>query len=257
MKYFLMLAMAASAGAYELTLPQIGYFRDSANSVRPIYGLGGNFLCGDASDADLLSFGFTGTGGFLKSSNTLKVLDAAGQALASFDAPDGPAIVGMSVDHASAIVYYPQSTLWNYWHDGQLDTLTFDPGGNVLALATAGAGKFLAVICRDDGRWLLHIDIASASIDAQEPFRGTGGPVLLRGDYLQVYVDGTNLMIARKGGEAVAVDFSAIADSFTPESISDLGADWVHVRESGGGRNLALRITPGREQVFVFPEVAQ
>ncbi len=257
MRWLVVLLMAASASAYSLTLPRIGYVRDSANAVRPIYGLAGNFVVGDAGDSDQQAVGFTGPGGFLKSSSSLKFINAAGETVAAFDAPSGPALVGIAADQASAIIHYPQATLWSFWHDGQLDPLSFEPGGSVLALAITTAGKFDAVIARDDGRWLLHVDIASASIESQESFPGTSGPVLLRSSGLRVYVDGTNLVVARPGMDAVPVNLSAAADSFTPETFADLGADWIYVHEAGGGRNLALRITPGREQMFVLPEVGQ
>ena len=86
----LSLTLAAIASTQPaLSPPQVGFLQDSANSLRPVFGIAGNFLMGDSTASDVVAAAFSGSFGILKTDSALIVTDRQGQRIATQDAPAG------------------------------------------------------------------------------------------------------------------------------------------------------------------------
>jgi hypothetical protein len=67
-----------------LTPPQVGFMQDAANSFRPVYGIAGNFLPGDAVTGKVVSAAYSGSYGLVKTSSAIIVTDRTGSIVASY-----------------------------------------------------------------------------------------------------------------------------------------------------------------------------
>src|SRR5437016_3683174 len=74
--------------------PRIGFVQDAAHSIRPMFGLAGNFIAGDAIAADVVSSAFSGSFGLLKTDAAVILVDDVGHTIANLDAPSGSALFG-------------------------------------------------------------------------------------------------------------------------------------------------------------------
>src|SRR5438552_2392611 len=106
--------------------PRIGFAQDTAHSVRPMFGIAGNFIAGDSVAADVVSSGFSGSFGLLKTESSVTLQDQRGQTIANWDAPSGPALFGFTRDGAPALVYFPSKNLLLQWTGTTFDPVAFE-----------------------------------------------------------------------------------------------------------------------------------
>ena len=69
--------LLASAGAWAqpaIAPPSLGFVEDSARSLRPAYGLAGNFILGPSVAGKIVSEAFSGSIGLLKTDSSLAAL---------------------------------------------------------------------------------------------------------------------------------------------------------------------------------------
>ena len=77
--------------------PRLGFVQDSAHTLRPAYGAGGQLHSRTVRvPATIVSEAFSGSIGLLKTDSSLAAFDSQGKLLASMDAPGGPALFAFS-----------------------------------------------------------------------------------------------------------------------------------------------------------------
>jgi hypothetical protein len=112
---FLLLATAALA---QISEPRRGYVRDRNGAIRPVLGVTGSYVLGDAIASDVVSAGFGRTFGFAKMQNEL-VRFRTGEIVERTMAPDGPAVFYMGSKGELDLIYFPlTSDLWRVTDSG-------------------------------------------------------------------------------------------------------------------------------------------
>jgi hypothetical protein len=79
--------------AAQISDPRIGFVRDRAGDLRPVYGVAGAFVLGDSIQSGVLSAAFNGSGGLAKTADELLVF-REGKLTERFAAPEGAASFG-------------------------------------------------------------------------------------------------------------------------------------------------------------------
>lgn len=238
----LCLGLALSAGVVMaqpgIGTPHLGW-ASCAGEFRPVLGLAANFVLGDSVAGSVASSAFSGAAGIVKTDASLQVLDRAGGVVFQMDAEPGPALFAFSEDGSPALVYLiaPQTLL--RWTTDHFEDTALAFNGRVAAIGTSSV-----VLQRDDGLWLLDLSNGSETALA-----GVSAPVLLRADGSAIYSDGQSIILRASDGTERRVESGIQVAAFEP-----MDRQWVHVTERDSARHFALRLEPGREQLFQLPE---
>ncbi|HLJ15929.1 MAG TPA: hypothetical protein VKV15_15635 [Bryobacteraceae bacterium] len=258
--------LAASAFAQPaLTAPQVGRIRDNNNTVRPVLGLAGSFIVGDAAESGVVSAAFSSNLGILKTDTALIAVDPQNQVLSTQDAPAGSALISFLALESTgaqpqALVYFPQSGALLRWSGSRFDSVPFDAtqfAGDVLSLAVTAVDAATFLVQRDDGLWLVREDLSIGGINSTEPLPGISAPAFLLSDGSLLYLDSGSLILRRADRTESRHRLPIAAASF--EQMAD---EWIHIREQNGGnpnqgREFAVRLTKGRERIYELPQLPQ
>lgn len=257
MKALLVALLAGPALAQTaLSPPQVGFMQDGSGLLRPVDGIAGNFLVGDALAANVLSAAFSGSSGLVKTGSAVLAIDQDGRTTASLDAPDGPALFAFSPSGEPALAYVPAANLLIAWNHGAFEAMPIDLaalGGIVLSIAAPDTGHVGVVVQQDDGLWDISVVLATGEVDSRTVLPGIAAPVLLLATGELVYRDADGIVI-RKAGDAERHIKAQLPENF---ALQQLGDGWIQIRDLAGGLQFALRITDGREQLYQLPEAAQ
>jgi hypothetical protein len=258
MKTFLIaLSLTAVTMWAQLAIPQIGFMQDSANALRPVYGVAGNFVLGDSAAADVQAASFSGSFGMLKTGSTLIIIDRQGQAVASQDAPAGPALFAFSRTGAPALAYLPQSNVLLQWSDGVFQQVTLDPqmfaSNTVLAIAAVDEGLAAFVLQRNDGLWDVQIRLSTGEVMSQTALLGMTAPVLMLATGELIYGDANGIVVRNPDGVEKHID-AQLPATF---AFQQIGEGWIQVRDPASQQQCALRLTEGKEQFYILPGVDQ
>ena len=241
-----------------LTPPQAGFIQDSADSLRPVYGIAGNFLLGDAMVAGVVSAAYSGWYGLIKTGSALVVIDGTGSITATHDAPEGPALFAFARNGEPALVYLPSANALLVWNAGSFEVAPLDPAtlgaGVVLSIASPDPRHAAMIVQRDDdGLWDVRIQLAAGAVDAQTALPGAAPPVLMLATGDLLYTDANGVVIRKPDGSErfVAVP---LRDTFT---LHQMGDGWIQLRDSAAGQQFTIRITENRERFYQLPEVDQ
>lgn len=113
----LVLAFALSiVCSAQLSAPLIGYVRTSARELRPVYGVAGAFVLGDALDRDVLSASFTSKAGLAKKESEL-IVYRDGKVVIRHPAPPGPATFSFTDTGEPARVHFEDDTCAAFHQD--------------------------------------------------------------------------------------------------------------------------------------------
>lgn len=213
-----------------ITSPSIGKMIDSAGSRRAVYGVAGNFTVSTRERGLVISSACSGTLCLAKTSDRLWGLKTGRLS------PKGPAL--FALDGEEAIIYFPATNAFARWRSGRLTGLPWQVEGEVLALRQANRNLEIAVrrgedvlIVRPDGSVLDYLGELN-------------GPVaLLPGGVLLTIED--KLILQRVKEKPLEFELVDV------QSFSALGEEYVQV--NAAGVSYALRVTPGREQLFILP----
>jgi hypothetical protein len=240
-----------------LTPPQAGFMRDATDSLRPVYGIAGNFLVGDSVAVGVVSAAYSGSCGLIKTVSAVVVIDRAGSRVASNDAPDGPALFAFARTGEPALAYLAAANTLLAWKAGAFEAVPFDStmlgAGVVLAIAAPDAEHAAMTVQRDDGLWDVRIYLASGEIDSQTAIPRVAGPVLILGTGELVYSAFDGLVVRKPDGSERRIH-GQLPASF---ALDQMGDGWIQVRDLAGGRQFAVRTTENRGQFYQLPEVEQ
>jgi hypothetical protein len=240
-----------------LTPPQIGFLQDGADSLRPVYGIAGNFILGDSAAEGLVTAAFSGSFGLLKTDSALIVIDRLGHPIASQDAPAGSAFFAFSSDGTPALAYFPSVNLLLLWNGGSFQLVLYDwgafPANAVRAIASPDPEHAAILVQRDDGLWDLRILLATGDMDSQAALPGVNAPALMLPDGDIVYSDAKGIVVRRPDASEAHLGARLPA----VYSLQQMGDGWVQLRDLGGCAQFAVRVKAGREAFYALPEVHQ
>ena len=253
----LSIAAGVACAQTSLTSPQVGFMLDAANSVRPVYGLAGNFLVGDPVAVGVVSAEFSGSYGLLKTANAVVVKDRTGAVSANSDAPDGPALFAFARTGEPALAYLPRTGALLAWKDGTFQAIFFDPSAlaanAVHSIAAPDSDHAALIVQRDDGLWDLRVLLATGEVDSQTAIGGVAPPALMLATGELVYTDGSGIVIRNAEGSERRVP-AQLPVSF---ALAQMGDGWIQLQDLAGGEQFAVRIALNREQIYQLPEVGQ
>jgi hypothetical protein len=243
--------MAASAMA-QIRPPQLGFAGAADGTLRPVYGVAGNFILGPpvlgrAGAGQVISQAFSGSLGLLKTESTLVAFDGRGQVLATMDAAAGPALFAFSLDGATALAYVASSNMLLEWSAGRFEAIPFRPEpDNVVAVSLSNTLEASLIVQREGEIW----DVASAS---QRALVGVTAPVLVLASGELIYSDANGIVLRKLDNSEVHVA-GRLPAQFT---LQQMGTDWVQLSDSASEGRFAVRILSGREGFYRLPGVGR
>ena len=259
MKSFLMSFMLAAVACAQPALepPQIGFLQDGANSFRPVWGVAGNFVLGGSAFRGVVSAAYSGSFGLVKTDTSVIAVDSQGKALASMAAPAGPAAFAFFSDGSPAFIYLASDNLLFEWDGTGFQMVPFDcrlfPPSAVLGISAPDRAHVAFLIERNGGLREFRLLIESGQPDSQI-FLGRASPPALRLASGELIYTDSNGIVIRKA-DATEIHLNAqLPASF---SFAQMGAGWLELSDLGSSARLAIRITPGRESLYLLPEVSQ
>ncbi len=238
--------------------PQLGFAASSSGSLRPVYGIAGNFILGPSIDGSVLSQAFSGSLGLLKTASALAAFDAQGHILASTltsnnDAP-GPALFAFSPDRVTALVYVPSDNSLIEWAGGKFEILPFRPEPDiVVAIALPNAFEASLIVQRSNGIWQVQLPFTRSRINSQKALPGVRAPVLALASGDLVYADANGIVLRKPDNSELHIPGKLPAQF----ALTQMDSDWVQLSDLASPRRYAVRITAGREGFYQLPEAGQ
>jgi hypothetical protein len=217
------LALGLAAAQPAIQPPQVGILADQAGELRPLLGFAGNLFFGDSLGGGVLSAASSGSYAFVKTDNSILVLNGGGDVIYSADAASGPALFSFRADGSPALAYAGSSLM--VWQTDHLETIAFNDKGTAVAL-----GEASVIVQREDGLWRLDISTADGSVQSQAALQ-QHSPILILND-----------------GQIVSADTLDVGEPIS--NVAQIGRGWVAVNNK-----FSVRVTPGREYVSQLPEV--
>jgi hypothetical protein len=231
--------------------PQVGFAGNADGTLRPVYGVAGNFILGPSIAARVISQAFSGSIGLLKTESTLEAFNGQGQMLAATDAAEGPALFAFSPDGLTALAYVPSSNTLVQWKGGQLVTLPLHPGlGTVLAIALTNPLEASLIVQREGGIWETRFSFTQASPASQKALVGVTAPVLALASGGLVFSDTNGFVLRNPNGAEVHIAAQVPAQF----SMQQMAGNWLQVNDLDNGRRFAIRIAAGREGFYRLPQ---
>jgi hypothetical protein len=228
--------------------PQLGAMLDHAGAARPVYGVTASVTLGNPIATEALAIACARRLCLIKTDSAIL---ASSGAVPATPAPRGPALI--AIDDDSAWVYFITAKKLARWRNGQLDPVPFElPGGGtsgeILSILAGPSGTLDTVFRRDRRVYLVRITLADGNAIVTGSLPDDTGPVLLTGSGI-VFANRDQITVRRPDGSAVSFPLTGA------QAIFQLGERYVQAR--AGGVDYALRIDPGREQLFLLPEPDQ
>jgi hypothetical protein len=249
-KAWVVLLFLTALGRAQLTAPRIGFVSDRDGALRPVMGVSGTFLLGDPVVQSVLSAGYSGTFGFVKTESSLTILSDA----INVNLPCPPGSALFSFLGSTGFVDYLSTGTIAYWDGTSLTSLALDffPG-EVIGLAQQDASHLtLAVRQRDKRVYSLVFDAATGSLQSSTQLSGVFDNVALITGQDFLYAGRQGLILHRANGTEIALESSFTGDV----SFERMGADWWSVKKAGG-QAFVVHTQAGRESFYQLPENAR
>lgn len=253
----ILIATASAVAQPAIQSPRIGFAIDNNRSMRPVYGVAGNFILGPSLSGDAISGSFSGTVGLLKTDSTLLAIDAQGQVLATTDTAPGPALFAFSEDGLSAIAYVENGNTLLEWREGGFTTIPFRPATSateiVLSIALRNRREVSLIVQRPDGIWQVELPFHRARVVSQKAVVGVTAPLLALASGDVVYTDANGVVLRKPDGSEVHIA-GPLPAKF---SLQQMDREWLELSDADTAARFAIRISPGRESLYQLPESSQ
>jgi hypothetical protein len=179
MKKFTALFLVAAGGWAQPAIapPLVGFVEDATRTLRPVYGLAGNFILGpDVSgkigDGKIVSAAFSGSFGLLKTESSLAAFDLHGKLLASMDVAAGPALFAFSPGGITALAYIASDNALVEWRGSAFApvSLTYPPAieDHVLAISFPTPFETSLIVQRRETVWQMDLCIGTAGTNSHQ-----------------------------------------------------------------------------------------
>jgi hypothetical protein len=235
-----------------LAPPQLGFVRDSASALRPVYGVTGSFILGSPLAGKIVSEAFSGSIGLLKTDSSLAAFDSTGKQLASIAAAGGPALFAFSPGGSTALAYIPSSNSLIEWRGSVFAPLlaNYEEAGTVLAIAFPTPLEAALMVQRKDTIWGLNLPLGENQAISQHALIGVRAPLLALPTGDVVYSDSHGIVVRRT--DATEVHIAArLPVSF---SLQQMNQNWAQVMDLNSSAQFAIHTAPGREGFYRLPE---
>jgi hypothetical protein len=239
--------------------PQLGFVEDSTSTLRPAYGIAGNFVLGRAVPGEIgvdkiVTEAFSGSFGLLKTDSSLASFDSLGKLLGSMDAEPGPALFAFSPDGTTALAYIASTNALVEWRGNAFAPVSLNSeelaADAVLAIAFPAPLEAELIVQRKDTVWELVLPLGAAGTISQKALIGVTAPLLVLPSGDLVYHDASGILVRRTEASEVHIA-AALPASF---SLQQMNQDWVQLTDLNGSSRFAIRTTPGREAFYRLPE---
>ena len=236
-------------GQTAMVPPQLGFVQDSERSLRPVYGVAGNFVLGPCVAGNVISEAFSGSVGLLKTESSLYAFDSEGRLLASLDVASGPALFAFSPGAGTALAYIASNNSLLEWRGDGFASISLDGDiatDTVLAIASPNASQVSLLLQRNDTVWQLNLGSVS---EAALP--GVHAPLLVlpSGDLL--YRDTGGIVVRKPDGSELQIPATLPANL----SLQQMSGEWVQLTDLDSNARFAIRTTQGREGFYQLPEI--
>jgi hypothetical protein len=233
---FLFIGVAAWA---QLQPPQLGVMVDRSGAARPVFGVAGSATTGPPLAAAVISSACSSQLCLFKTESSLLVWTGGVWNGGAIAAPRGPAL--FALNGASAYVYFPRSAQLAQWQSGKLTMLDSNVAGEILSLLATAGGTLQFAVLRNG---------AVSIVDQNDQGLGTipGTPAMLIPNGA-VYAASGALVLCLNDASELRWPLAGI------QEFSAMGDGYVQIRTDSG--SYALRVDPGREQLFMLPEIAR
>jgi hypothetical protein len=247
----LILLTAATLGAGDVRAPQVGYFGDRDGKLRPVFGLGGNFIVGDPAAHGVRSAAFSGGFGLIHASNELFLVNSALEILSRAAMPASGALLAVSADGRSAAAYLTETEELCHFAPPRAWELSCHPlrsEGVVHSIGVA-SGLFTSLaIQRSEDLWLVLVNPVTGRTVRETLLPGVSPPVLL--------LAGEDLLYSRDG--EIVVRHAGAAETRLPlpvrvERFEAMGEGWIHLRAAGGHSSWAVRVNGDTVELHRLP----
>lgn len=233
MKLVIIFVFATTAWA-QLQPSELGVMVDRTGAARPVFGVASSVTTGNALALSVISSACSSQLCLFKTRSS--IVWTGGET----KAPPGPA--WFALNGISAYVYFPQSRQLAEWRNGSLTALDLNVAGEILSLLAAPDGTPQFAVLQSGA-----VSIVDQNDQVLGSIPGTG-PVMLMANGV-VYAASDALVLRRSDGSELRWPLPTI------QEISAMGDRYVQIRTAGA--SYALRVDPGREQVFMLPETAR
>jgi hypothetical protein len=254
MKRALILSAVCSAALFAqsgVSVPQIGISVDGCGSARSLFGIAGNFVWGDVLVSGVDSVAYSGTFAIVKTDRAIFILDRQGERIANIDASPGPALFAFAADGSPALAY-SGNTLFR-WTAGSLEPISLDPStaaATVVSIYSPDSESAGLILQNDQGLWDIRVNLSSGAVEQQAAIAFTG-PTLRLGNGDTVTTDANGIVILHADGNETHLA-SLVPQNF---SLAQIGDGWVELIDSESPAQLAIRVSRGREAIFLLPGV--
>jgi hypothetical protein len=231
--------------------PQLGFVRDGASALRPVFGVTGSFILGSPLAGKIVSEAFSGSIGLLKTDSSLAAFDSSGKRLASIDAAGGPALFAFSPGGNTALAYIPSSNSLIEWRGSAFAPVPakYEEPDTVLAIGFPTTLEAALMIQRKDTIWELNLPLAKNGTISQHALMGVHAPMLALPTGDVVYSDSHGIVVRRS--DATEVHIAArLPASF---SLQQMNQNWVQVMDLNSSAQFAIHTAPGREGFYRLP----
>jgi len=247
----LLLVPALPAAQSPIGYPRAGCFRDEAGLLRPVLGVAGNFVIGDAEGSGIAAAGCRGKLTLVKTEDAIELRDRESGRVLAWRAPEGAALFAFPENGAAPLVFFPETSQWLRAAEGAAARALPPIDGEPLAVSSSDGRHALMAVRREGGLFLLKILLDRGVVEEEAELAGVHAPVLLLGGGTALWGDRTDLVARAPDQRERRIALPAPA-----QAMEHLGEDWVRiVLESGG--HMALRLSPGSEELYRLPEVAR
>jgi len=250
---FLSLAPAIFAQS-TLAPPHIGFVQDGRGSVHSVLGVAGNFLVGRAVSSGAVASAYAGSLGLIETDTQLIVTNAKGDAIATADAPKGPAVFGFSSDGVTALAYFQSTNTAITWNGRAFQSIQLDPvAGTVVSVAPGKSGNAALIIERGGELFQVTVNLNTGAAVSQEALAGITAPALLDASGDLLYTNARGLVIRKADGIEKQIA-ARLPKNF---GLRQMGNGWIEVSDFASGQLFAVCVQNGHEAYFTLPEVRQ
>jgi hypothetical protein len=234
--------------------PQMGFAGQADGTLRPVYGVAGNFILGPPAAGKVVSQAFSGSLGLLKTAATLEAFDAQGRVFANMDAAAGPALFAFSEDGVTALAYIASSNTLVELRGRRFTTVPFrQEPDTVVAIAMPNPFEAALIIDRNGSLWELRLQPGYARVTSQKALAGVTAPVLALSSGELVFSDANGIVLRKPDNSEVHI----AGQSPAKFSLQQMGNNWVQLSDSESARRFAIRVSPAHDGLYQLPEVGQ
>ena len=211
-----------------IKIPCLGKLVDPSGTLRDLCGVSGSLLLSEPATGSeaVISAGFSRRAGFVKTARSLKIFE--GTVSWAIPAIAGAALFAFQSNGSPAFAYLVESGELLQWNGQALLPIPFDAGGQVVSIGVVADNGWLAIVRRQDSLEVVSAGNVSAAVE---------GTLLVSGGRILRYSDG-----------ALGLGDLSFPCETPPSTVEWINEEWIHL---GGS---VLRLTPGKEGLFLLPE---